>query len=71
MTWFDEAEEILAKMKKAQAESAEEWGNFTPRALKALAGAGKEARAMASNAVGVEHLLIGLLILGDGVAVNV
>src|ERR1700686_290960 len=45
--------------------------NFTPRAQQALALASKEAGRFNHNYVGTEHLLLGLIKLGEGVAVNV
>ncbi len=45
--------------------------NFTPRAQQALALARKEANRFYHNFVGTEHLLLGLIKLGQGVAVNV
>ncbi len=45
--------------------------NFTPRAQQALALARKEADRFNHNFVGTEHLLLGLISLGQGVAVNV
>src|SRR5260370_24872993 len=45
--------------------------NFTPRAQKVLALATKEAERFNHNYVGTEHLLLGLIKLGEGVAVNV
>jgi D-psicose/D-tagatose/L-ribulose 3-epimerase len=45
--------------------------NFTPRAQQVLALARKEADRFNHNFVGTEHLLLGLLKLGQGVAVNV
>src|SRR5438105_13317978 len=51
--------------------SEEAMNNFTPRAQKALALAGKEADRFNHNFVGTEHLLLGLIKLGQGVAVNV
>ena len=45
--------------------------NFTPRAQRALALARKEAERFNHNYVGTEHLLLGLIKLGQGVAVNV
>jgi ATP-dependent Clp protease ATP-binding subunit ClpC len=45
--------------------------NFTPRAQQALAFARKEADKLNHNFVSTEHLLLGLLTLGQGVAVNV
>lgn len=46
-------------------------GNFTPRAQQALALARKEADRFNHNFVGTEHLLLGIIRLGQGVAVNV
>src|SRR6202040_3852328 len=45
--------------------------NFTPRAQQVLALASKEAGRFNHNYVGTEHLLLGLIKLGEGVAVNV
>ncbi len=45
--------------------------NFTPRAQQVLALARKEADRFNHNYVGTEHLLLGLIKLGNGVAVNV
>ena len=45
--------------------------NFTPRAQQVLALARKEADRFHHNFVGTEHLLLGLISLGQGVAVNV
>ena len=45
--------------------------NFTPRAQQALAFARKEADRFNHNFVGTEHLLLGLIRLGQGVAVIV
>ncbi|MCL1920269.1 MAG: ATP-dependent Clp protease ATP-binding subunit [Kiritimatiellaeota bacterium] len=44
------------------------YGNFTPRAQKAIQLAVKEARHFNHSYIGTEHLLLGLLALGDGVA---
>ncbi|MDP1587330.1 MAG: ATP-dependent Clp protease ATP-binding subunit, partial [Prosthecobacter sp.] len=44
---------------------------FTPRAQQVLALARKEADRFNHNYVGTEHLLLGLIKLGQGVAVNV
>ncbi|MEJ5238063.1 ATP-dependent Clp protease ATP-binding subunit [Limisphaera sp. VF-2] len=51
--------------------SEESMSNFTPRAQQVLALARKEADRFNHNFVGTEHLLLGLLKLGQGVAVNV
>ncbi|MBI3880252.1 MAG: AAA family ATPase, partial [Verrucomicrobia bacterium] len=45
--------------------------NFTPRAQQVLALARKEADRFNHNFVGTEHILLGLIKLGQGVAVNV
>jgi ATP-dependent Clp protease ATP-binding subunit ClpC len=45
--------------------------NFTPRAQQVLALARKEADRFNHNYVGTEHILLGLIKLGQGVAVNV
>src|ERR1700737_1972536 len=45
--------------------------NFTPRAQQVLQLARKEADRFKHNYVGTEHLLLGLIKLGQGVAVNV
>jgi len=45
--------------------------NFTPRAQQVLALARKEAERFNHNYVGTEHILLGLIKLGQGVAVNV
>ncbi len=45
--------------------------NFTPRAQQVLALSRKEAERFHHNYVGTEHILLGLINLGQGVAVNV
>lgn len=45
--------------------------NFTPRAQQVLGLARKEADRFNHNYVGTEHILLGLIKLGQGVAVNV
>ena len=44
---------------------------YTPRAKKALALAGKEAEALNHPYVGTEHILLGLLREGEGIAARV
>ncbi len=51
--------------------SEEAMSNFTPRAQQVLALARKEADRLNHNFLGTEHLLLGLIKLGQGVAVNV
>lgn len=45
--------------------------NFTPRAKHVLALAQKESERLNHDYVGTEHLLLGLISLGEGVAVSV
>ena len=45
--------------------------NFTPRAQQSLALARKEAERLNHNYIGTEHLLLGLLKLGQGLAVKI
>ena len=45
-------------------------GDLTPRAQQALALSKRIAVEMESNSVGTEHLLLGIITLGQGVAVN-
>jgi ATP-dependent Clp protease ATP-binding subunit ClpC len=52
-------------------EFTETMNNFTPRAQQALALARKEADRFNHNFVGTEHLLLGLIRLGQGTAVVV
>lgn len=47
------------------------FGNFTPRAQRVIQLARKEADSFNHPYVGTEHLLLGLIALGEGVAVNV
>ena len=51
--------------------SDESMNNFTPRAQQVLALARNEANRFNHSFVGTEHLLLGLINLGQGVAVNV
>ena len=44
---------------------------FTPRVKKVLALAGQEARQLGHDYIGTEHLLLGLLLEGEGVAAHV
>lgn len=49
----------------------EEFTNLTPRAQQVLALARREADRFNHNFIGTEHILLGLIKLGQGVAVNV
>ena len=62
---------LAAASASAGQESFEPLANFTPRAQQVLALARKEADRFRHNFVGTEHVLLGLISLGQGVAVNV
>ena len=68
MNWFESAKKILAKWKAQETES---WGNVTPRAMQVIELAHKEAERLNHNFIGTEHILLGLIKEGKGVAVNV
>jgi ATP-dependent Clp protease ATP-binding subunit ClpC len=72
MNWFDLAKERLASWKAQEANASMLAGKmFTPRALQAFGLARQEADRLKHNYLGTEHLLLGLIKLGNGVAVNV
>ncbi len=71
MNWFDATRNRLQKWSEAGGGPCEAPGNFTPRAQQVLALARKEANRFNHHFVGTEHLLLGLIKLGQGVAVNV
>lgn len=68
MNWFDWAKDRLARWKAQEAAFSK---IYTPHALQALALARKEAERYNHNFVGTAHVLLGLIRLGQGVAVNV
>src|SRR5258706_10583173 len=72
MNWFKSFWKALRMpMPREEHASPEPMRNFTPRAQQALALARREADRFNHNFVGTEHLLLGLIRLGQGVAVNV
>src|SRR5438874_12768767 len=71
MKWSRKLWKGLNEPIKASADHFEETSNFTPRAVQVLALARQEARRFNHHFVGTEHLLLGLIKLGQGVAVNV
>ena len=62
---------LAAASASARQESFEPLANFTPRAQQVLALAHKEADRFHHHFIGTEHVLLGLISLGQGVAVNV
>ena len=71
MTWFDDAKKLLERGKAREQVVAQFWASFTPRALKSIHLAQAQAKQINRNYIGTEHLLLGLLSLGDGVVVNI
>ncbi len=74
MNWFKSLwKRLTARPPGVPQESfgAEHIGTLTPRAQQVLMLARKEADKLNHNFVGTEHLLLGLIKLGQGVAVNV
>src|SRR5277367_55232 len=71
MSWFKSAKELLAKWKAQENASRLFAERFTPRAQQVFALARKEANRLNHNYLGTEHLLLGIIKLGQGVAVNV
>src|SRR5882724_316930 len=72
MNWFRLFWKALTTpMPREEHYSSEPIGNFTPSAQQVLALARREADRFHHNFVGTEHLLLGLIRLGQGTAVNV
>ena len=65
MKWFKKLLKAIAGQKDRP------FSNFTPRAQQVLALARQESDRFNHNYLGTEHLLLGLIKLGQGVAVNV
>jgi len=71
MNWFKRIRKALTEPLPVREAFSETLSNFTPRAQQALALARREADRFNHSFVGTEHLLLGLIALGQGVAVNV
>ena len=75
MNWFNEFwKRLNTPIDPGASETrppAERLANFTPRAQQVLALARREADRFHHNFVGTEHLLLGLIRLGQGTAVTV
>src|SRR5437879_1851347 len=75
MSWFKSFWKALNTQGSPAAsgipQQSETISNFTPRAQQVLALARKEADRFNHNFVGTEHLLLGLIRLGQGTAVTV
>ena len=64
---LEEIEELIGKSE----ESIEEPSGFTPRTKKVIENAFLEAKKMGNEHIGTEHLLIGIMVEGDSVAVRI
>jgi ATP-dependent Clp protease ATP-binding subunit ClpA len=63
--------DFFSEVKQSLAPDPVMGGSFTPRAVQVLAFAREEAQAMNHDRAGTEHVLLGLMRLGSGVAVHV
>jgi hypothetical protein len=71
MNWFKKYRKALTEpMPRSEGIFESSLTNFTPRAQQVLALARKEADRFNHNFLGTEHLLLGLIKLGQGVAFN-
>lgn len=72
MNWFKRIQRALTKPSQCPKPFMNESLNdYTPRSQQVLALARKEADRLHHNFVGAEHLLLGLIALASGTAVNV
>src|SRR5436190_21915909 len=71
MNWFKAFWQTANQPLGGGRNPTETLNNFTPRAQKVLSLARKEADRFNHNFVGTEHLLLGLISLGQGTAVAV
>jgi hypothetical protein len=71
MDWFSEADEPLAQWKTRERATRTFRSTFTAQAWRALDAALSEARKLSFNAIGAEHLLLGLLQQSEGIAPRV
>ena len=71
MNWFKELRKALTPPTPEERDFAERCNRLTPRACQALRFARDEAVRLGHDSVGTEHILLGLIRLGHGVATNV
>ena len=64
---LEEIEELIGKSEG----SIDEPSGFTPRTKRVIENAFIEAKKMGSESIGTEHLLIGIMVEGDSVAVRI
>ena len=70
MNWFKELRKALTAPPREEREFAERCSKLTPRACQALRLARDEAVRLNHDCVAPEHVLVGLMGLGQGVAAN-
>src|SRR5512136_1313028 len=71
MSWLASRWKALSDALAGEGQSADTLGSFTPRAQQVLALARREADRFHHHFVGTEHLLLGIIALGQGTAVTV
>jgi ATP-dependent Clp protease ATP-binding subunit ClpC len=71
MNPFKELWKALRPLPLEERRFIERWNNLTPRARQAITFARKEAARFHHDFIGTEHILLGLVQLGQGVATNV
>src|SRR6516162_1903236 len=71
MNWLKSFWKALTTPMSTTERSTDPESNFTPRAQQVLAFARKEADRLNHNFVGTEHLLLGIIRLGQGTAIAV
>jgi ATP-dependent Clp protease ATP-binding subunit ClpC len=71
MNWFSELRKALTSSTREEREFIERCSRLTPRACEVLRLARDEAVRLRHDFVGTEHMLLGLIRLGTGVAANV
>ena len=70
MVWLDSLGKVFTE-ETPTGDELEALNEFTPRARQALAMARMESERLGHHFIGTEHVLLGLIGLGQGVAVNV
>jgi ATP-dependent Clp protease ATP-binding subunit ClpC len=71
MNWFTELWKALRPPPPEERELVQRWNHLTPRAKEAFILAHEEAARLHHDFIGTEHVLLGLMRLGRGVATNV
>lgn len=69
MAWLDSIRKLIADVKAEHSTARVSLRDFTPKAEQGIALAGHESKRQGLGFTGAEHLLLGLLRLGEGQAV--